>query len=81
MMKKLEKGQTGESFQMVSVSRMSLLLFLRCSKPVFAETDHAAVVLIASPLIQHASVDNVSNRNIQVVSTQILQQLQGLVSR
>lgn len=66
---------------MVSVSCMCLVLFLRCFKPVFAETDYTAVVLIASPLIQHAGVDNVSNRNIQVISAQMLQQLQGLVPR
>lgn len=65
----------------VSVSCVCLVGFLRCFKPVFAETDHAAVVLIASPRIQHAGVDNVSNRNIQVIGTQMLQQLQGLVPR
>lgn len=38
-------------------------------KPVLAEAYHAAVVLIASFLIQHAGVDDVSNRDIQVVGT------------
>ncbi len=62
------------------VSCMSIVLLQRCYKPVLAETDHAAVVLIASPLIQHAGVDDMSDRNIQVVGTQMLQQVQGLVT-
>lgn len=49
--------------------------------PVLAESNHAAVVLIPAPLVQHASVDDVSDRNVQIVSTQMLQQLQGLVPR
>lgn len=52
-----------------------------CHKPVLAESDHTAVILIASPLIQHAGVDDMSNWNIQVVCTQMLQQVQGLVLR
>lgn len=52
-----------------------------CHKPVLAEADHAAVILVASPLIQHASVDDMSNRDIEVVGTQMLQQVQGLVLR
>lgn len=60
---------------------MSIVLFSRWFKPVLAEADHAAVVLIAASFIQHASVNDMSNRNIQVVGTQMLQQLQGLVPR
>lgn len=40
-----------------------------CHKPVLAEAHHAAVVLIASLLIQHACVDDMSNRDIQVIGT------------
>lgn len=58
---------------------MAIVLLPRCYSPVLAEADHAAVVLIASPLIQHAGVDDVSNRNIQVIGAQMLQQVQGLV--
>lgn len=77
MMKKLEGGQ--KCFYMVVGNCMSIELLPRCCKPVFAEADHAAVVLIASPLIQHAGVDDVSDWNIQVVSAQMLQQIQCLV--
>lgn len=65
---------------MVVVSCMSIVLLQRWYKPVLAEADHAAVVLIASPVIQHAGVDNMPNRNIQVIGTQMLQQVQGLVT-
>lgn len=80
-MKKLDRGQTCELFSMVTVICMSEVLFPTCHKPVLAEANHAAVILITSPLVQHAGVDDVSNRNIQVVGTQMLQQVQGLVFR
>lgn len=60
---------------------MPLVLFSRFLTPVLAEADHAAVVLIAPSFIQHAGVDDMSNRDIQVVGTQVLQQLQSLVPR
>ena len=64
---------------MVIINHMCIVLFSRLFKPVLAEADHAAVIFIASPFIQHAGVDDVSNRNIQVIGTETLQQLQGLI--
>lgn len=63
------------------VSCVSVVQLSGCHKPVLAEADHAAVIFIASPLIQHASVDDMSNRDIKVVGTQMLQQVQGLILR
>lgn len=56
------------------------IFFKQLFKPVLADANHAAVVLVASSLVQHAGVDDVSDGDVQVVSTQMLQQLQGLVS-
>lgn len=50
-------------------------------EPVFAQANHAAVVLVAPSLVEHARVDDVSYRNIQVIRAQLLEQLQGLVPR
>lgn len=79
IMKKLERRQKCEFFFMVSC--VSVAYLSGCHKPVLAEADHAAVILVASPLIQHAGVDDMSNRDIEVVGTQMLQQVQGLVLR
>lgn len=43
-------------------------------EPVFAEAHHAAVVLVATSLVQHPRVDDVSDRHVQVISTQTLEQ-------
>lgn len=48
-------------------------------EPVLAQAYHAAVILVAPSLVQHARVDDVSYGNIQVIRTQPLEQLQGLV--
>lgn len=48
---------------------------------VLAEAHHAAVVLVAPSLVQHAGVDDVAHWHVQVIGTQVLQQLQRLVSR
>lgn len=48
--------------------------------PAFAQACYAAVVLIPSVLIQHASMHNVPHWHVQVVGEEILQALQCLVS-
>lgn len=66
-MKKLERGQICD---VILNAHGQLHVCSRwCHKPVLAEAYHAAVVLIASLLIQHPGVDYVSNRDIQVIGT------------
>ncbi len=50
------------------------------SAPVCAEPHDAAVVLVASSVVQHACVDDVTHRDVQIIGTQSLQQPQGLIS-
>lgn len=60
-----------------------LLLLPSISKipsPVLAEAHHAAVILVPAPFVQHAGVDDVAHGDVQVVGTQVLQQLQRLIS-
>lgn len=76
-----EAGEGTRMGVILMVNCMSMVILLWCYQPVLAGADHAAVVLVASPLIQHAGVDDMSDGNIQVVGTQMLQQVQGLVVR
>ncbi len=55
-------------------------IWQRGHRPVLAEPHDAAVVLVASSVVQHACVDDVTDRDVQIISTQSLQQLQGLIS-
>lgn len=48
--------------------------------PAFAQACYAAVVLVPSVLIQHASMHNVPHWHIQVVGEEVLQALQRLIS-
>lgn len=47
--------------------------------PALVQAHDAAIVLIPSTVIEHPCVYNVSNRYIQVIGEEILQNLQGLV--
>lgn len=81
MMKKLHRAEMNYYFRSADVqSWFYFYFFKQLFKPVLADANHAAVVLVASSLVQHAGVDDVSDGDVQVVSTQMLQQLQGLVS-
>jgi len=63
---------------MVVVYCVSKVQGLRGYKLVLADAGNAAVVLIASSLIEHTGVDDMSNGDVQVVGTQMLQQVQRL---
>lgn len=66
-MKKLERRRVSEVIR--NVHAQPRVCGEWRHKPVPAEAHHAAVVLIASLLIQHAGVDDVTNRDIQIVGT------------
>lgn len=70
-------SQANEKFHVV---KPCLIISVTLCEPVFAEAHHAAVVLVSSSLVQHARVDDVSDRHVQVIGTQALQQPQGLIA-
>lgn len=76
-MKKLERGQIRDFS--LNVDDHQHIRGRWCHKPVLAEAYNAAIILIAPPLVQHAGVDNMSDGNVQVIGTQMLQQFKGLV--
>lgn len=81
MMKKLDSKQKKKILSlrhMLHIHRATAQAC--CVWPVLAEADHAAVVLVAAPLVQHAGVDDVSDGNIQVIGAQVLEQLQSLIA-
>lgn len=51
----------------------------RSHPPVLAEAHNAAVILVSPLFIEHPGVNDVSNWDVQVIGTKVLQQLQGLV--
>lgn len=51
----------------------------RSHPPVLAEAHHTAVILVSALCIEHPSVNDVADWDVQVIGTKVLQQLQGLV--
>lgn len=65
-----------------SLSLFSTVAFGRrgwSHRPVLAEAHDAAVILITPLCIQHPGVNDMSDGDVQVIGTEVLQQLQGLV--
>lgn len=51
----------------------------RSHPPVLAEAHDTAVILVSALRVEHPGVNDVSYWDVQVVGTEVLQQLQGLV--
>lgn len=75
-----EAAQRGRVFEFVFYSRMRPRVRRgRSHRPVLAEAHDAAVILVPPLCIQHPGVNDMTDGDVQVIGTEVLQQLQGLV--